>query len=165
MFGTKKALLALVAKQDERLGRLEDGLKAVFEMAQKPAQHDGPIGTLLEGFGKAFASMAESQAAQNKTVSDLTTDLLEKAGKAAHKAILREASAVGVEASKKHFAKRREVLAQLPEWVSRCEECLALLQSRQPKHDNDMLRHGVENHKEQLAAFGQISLPLNGLAN
>ena len=165
MFGSKKALLALVAKQDERLERLEQGLRAFAEQASKQPASEGPIGTLLEGFGKAFASMAESQAAQNKTVSDLTTDLLEKAGKAAHKAILREASAAGSDKSVAVRAERKKLLAQLPEWVSKCEECLALLQSRQPRHDNHMLRHESEHHREQLAAFGQLALPLNGMAN
>jgi hypothetical protein len=160
MFSRTKELLR---KLEERQNALEAHVKALPDalaeaLQKKPAQADG-VGALIESFGKAFGSLAESSARTNESISSLMSDALERANKVAIRSASRELS----DKSREVREERKSKIRQLPPWVAKCEECLALLHERAPKHANDVLRHATEKHVEQLSAFrDQLELPMGG---
>lgn len=158
-FRSKELLRKLAERQDA----LETAVKAMPDALARALADANPkadaTGALIESFGKAFGSLAESSARTNETISSLMTEALDRANKIAVRSASREMS----DKSREVRAAAKEKIRALPPWVAKCEECLALLHERQPKHSNDVLRHATDKHVEQLAQFrDQLDLPLNG---
>ena len=134
---------------DDRFRRIEQALEQLLEKRVPPASPAEPTSEIIKGFSSALASMADMVGKSQEQTSKLTTEFLDRAAKSALRANAREMS----DKSRDVRAGRKKMVEGLPPWVAACEECLALLQKRAPKHSDDVIRHGVEHHREQLAVF------------
>jgi len=147
---------------DDRFERIERALEKLLDERVPPPSPAEPASDIIKGFSSALSSMADMVGRSQEQTSKLTGELLDRAAKSALRQNAREMS----DKSRDVRAGRKKMVEGLPPWVAACEECLALLQKRAPKNSDDVIRHGVEHHREQLAVFiNQQDLPFNGSGN